>query len=176
MNKGIKVVRENENTVDFELNVKPFIAVGLGYNERTRFKINALYEKYKSKAYPYMKNSEFRDAIMLNSGNIEGDLDSSQEIYGSDTFSIRFGGLINLQRLAGFDVKYRKKKYSKHELEKTLMRELESNGSLTRREVEENKNLPDIKTFYRYFKTTSFEKIKQEVLDKMNGDSWEFLF
>ena len=98
------------------------------------------------------------------------DIDNDKEIYSSGVFAVRFGGIVKLQKLAGFDVPKRKAKYTKDELEELIAIELRKNKKLTKKYIENKEGFPNIKTFCNHFKTSSFEEIKKEVAKKWNID------
>ncbi|AEB77624.1 hypothetical protein ADU80_04995 [Clostridium botulinum] len=93
------------------------------------------------------------------------DLNNSKDIYNADVFGIRFGSMEDLKKLVGFPVFQSTKKYTKEKLKQILLQEYKKLGrKLTYKEINENKEIPTITTFCRYFRTTKMSKVWEEVL------------
>jgi|Deesub1362A_J573_1020465.scaffolds.fasta_scaffold06906_4 hypothetical protein len=94
------------------------------------------------------------------------DLDRSDEIYNSDVFEIRFGGMNNLRKLAGLPECYSgRNKCTKEQIKDMLIAEYRRLGCIpTNREIKENKKLPSPSTILRHFRTTSMRKVWSDIL------------
>lgn len=85
--------------------------------------------------------------------------------YKSDVFSVRFGGLQNLKKLAGYDDDIiREKKYTKKEIERKLIEQYKKYGRrLTNKEIaqlsKQHEDFPAITTICRHFQTTKMSKV-----------------
>lgn len=99
------------------------------------------------------------------------DLNNSKEIYNADVFAIRFGGMSNLKKLAGFKERRKKeKKYTKEKIKGLLIQEyLKKPGRLKDVEIKENKNLPSLKTILIHFRTTKTSVIWDEIEDEISA-------
>ena len=102
------------------------------------------------------------------------DLNESKEIYNFDVFSVRFGSITELKKVAnkkiGFELDkplQSTAKYSKEKIKKLMFEEYKKKGSkLTLEEIKKNKNLPSESTIFRHFKETKISKIWNEVLEE----------
>lgn len=94
------------------------------------------------------------------------DLNRSNEIYNSGTFIIRFGGMNELRKLAGFIPQYNGKiVYLKENITQDLIEKIIIKGNfLTTKEIIEDKELPALATILRYFKTTKLSQVNKEIL------------
>lgn len=94
------------------------------------------------------------------------DLNKSNEVYNADVFCIRFGGMVELKKLAGFTtMETSNKKYTKKILKEMLLEEYNRLGRQpSNNELRANKSLPSLNTFLRYFKTTKMSEVWEEVL------------
>lgn len=100
------------------------------------------------------------------------DLDTSEDIYNSGVFSIRFGGITELKKIIGFKVeKISQKKYKKEDILKTLKIIYKKNGGrLKQIELKDIKNLPSQSTILRFFKTTKMSDVWKEVENQIDLD------
>lgn len=94
------------------------------------------------------------------------DLDCSENIFCSGAFTLKFCGMNNLRRLAGFkEVESGNKlKYSKENIAQILIEEsYKVKRHLTIAEINNNERLPASLTVLKYFKTTKFYNVWAEV-------------
>lgn len=93
------------------------------------------------------------------------DLNASDEIYNADVFTIRFGGMQNLKKIAGFEVRKSKMKYTKDQLKYLLLEKYRIKGKkLTNSEIYNDNDFPATSTILRYFHTTKMSDVWSEVL------------
>lgn len=90
--------------------------------------------------------------------------------YSNDVFTIRFGSMNNLRKLAGFEPYYLRRKYTKEELKNKLIKVYKEYGRrLTNNEMKQlsknNDDFPSISTLCRYFKTTKMSEIWEMIED-----------
>lgn len=88
--------------------------------------------------------------------------------YNSDVFSIRFNGINNLRKLAGYEKINYSRKYTKAEIVSVLTRAYDKYGRrLTNRELREmskkKESFPSITTICRYFSTTKMSDVWREI-------------
>lgn len=88
--------------------------------------------------------------------------------YSSDVFAVRFGGINNLRRLAGYEIYSFNRKYTKSEIKNKLAEVYKRyNKRLTKRELQElskaNEEFPSISTIMRYFQTTKMNEVWEQV-------------
>lgn len=79
--------------------------------------------------------------------------------YSSTFLAYRFGSMNKLKKLAGFEPIIRDKQWHKKE----ILEFLSSRDRMTSKEIAENKDLPSLSTLFRIFKTTSINKIYEEI-------------
>lgn len=79
--------------------------------------------------------------------------------YSSTFLAYRFGSMNKLKILAGFEPIIRGKQWHKKE----ILEFLSSRNRMTSKEIAENKDLPSLSTLFRIFKTTSINKIYEEI-------------
>ncbi|PEB54591.1 hypothetical protein COO03_04950 [Bacillus sp. AFS098217] len=97
-------------------------------------------------------------------------LNASDDIYNVDVFTLRFGGLDNLRKRAGFVSSYRPKKYSQRELTEKLKRIYKENGGrIPIRRLKEFGLCAT--TLMRYFQTTKMSKIWEEIEKEIVNDN-----
>lgn len=95
------------------------------------------------------------------------ELDESSEIYNSNIFVIRFGGLNELREIIGYETHASsKRKYSKEILLDKLISIYHTHGKLTNKEL--NKIIPTT-TILRYFKTTKMSVVWDEVMKSIEN-------
>lgn len=92
------------------------------------------------------------------------ELNKSGDIYNAGVFIIRFGGMSELKRRAGYIEKTWVGKYSKKELIEILINLYSKNGRrLTQKEMRHEPNIPAAATFMKYFETTKMNEIWAEI-------------
>lgn len=93
------------------------------------------------------------------------ELDRSNEIYNSGVFSIRFGGMMELKKAAGFEfIDTNNRKWSKSKVEKLLLKIRKEKGKkLTTRDI---LNKISINTILKFYKTTKISKVFTEIESK----------
>lgn len=94
------------------------------------------------------------------------DLDLSSRTFNYASFSIRFNGINNLRKLAGFDETTAgdKPKYNKENITEMLIKEYyRTKKHLTKAEITNNNNLPSANTILKYFKTTKLIEVWAEI-------------
>lgn len=97
-------------------------------------------------------------------------LNASDDIYNADVFALRFGGLENLQKRAGYVISYRPKKYSKQELtEKLKQIYKENNGRIPIRRFKDFGLCTT--TLLRYFQRTKVSEIWEEIEREIDNDN-----
>ena len=101
------------------------------------------------------------------------DLGDSDFPYSVEVLLVRFGSMNNLRRLAGFkEVSPGKSIYTKAGLKEMLYKKyVEKERKLTQRELKEDKDMPTLGTFLRYFQTTKMSEVWAEVLE--NKELWD---
>ena len=90
------------------------------------------------------------------------------DVYNSDVFTIRFGGMIELKKLAGKTLTVsRNKKYTKDTIVELLFKEYKlKNRILTNKEISNNDMLPGLTTILRYFNKTKMSLVWDEIINK----------
>ena len=96
------------------------------------------------------------------------DLRDSDFPYSIEVLLVRFGSMNNLRKLAGFKERNPGKSiYTKTELKEILYKKyVEKERILTQRELKEDKDIPSLGTFLRYFQTTRISEVWAEVLKR----------
>lgn len=79
--------------------------------------------------------------------------------YSAAFLAYRFGSISKLKKLAGFEAIVRDKKWQKED----ILEFLSSRDRMTSKEITESKELPSLSTLFRMFKTTSINKVYEEV-------------
>lgn len=82
------------------------------------------------------------------------------------SYLIRFGNMANLAKLAGYEIKQHKSKYSKRIIKNLLLNEVKIKGSkLTVNEIINlsDDNFPSYTTILRYFETTKISVVWNEI-------------
>lgn len=94
------------------------------------------------------------------------DLDRSDEIYSYDIYSIRFGEIDNVRRLAGVPELYRSAvKVTKDDVERELLNIYKNHGRVTNKQLQ--KLLPfSVTTVCRKYKTTKLSEVWAEIEEK----------
>lgn len=103
------------------------------------------------------------------------DLNRSNEIYNAGIFMIRFGGMNELRKLAGFFPKYNGKiVYQKENIIQGLTKKIISKGNfLTAKEIVEDTELPAFATILRHFKTTKISQVNKEMIQIIKEKDYE---
>jgi hypothetical protein len=94
------------------------------------------------------------------------DLDLSSKTFNYASFSIRFNGINNLRKSAGFDETTLgdKPKYNKEKITEMLIKEYcIIKKHLVKSEIDNNDTLPNSLTVLKYFKTTKLTKVWEEI-------------
>ena len=95
------------------------------------------------------------------------DLNNDKEVYNSGVFIIRFGSMQELQQLAGLTPNFNanKSRYNKVLITEMLIKAYKKYGrKLTTKEIKHNKELPDLNTILKYFKTTKISVVWLEIM------------
>ena len=79
--------------------------------------------------------------------------------YSAAFLAYRFGSISKLKKLAGFEAIVRDKKWQKED----ILEFLSSRDRMTSKEITESKELPSLSTLFRMFRTTSINKVYEEV-------------
>lgn len=135
------------------------------------------YKEYECKELAEVKenNAELLQMYIEYSNNIGRpatirELDDSDEIYNAGVFSIRFGGMNELRKLAGFEIYDRSpRKYTKESISNVLIDKIiKNNRLLTVKQIDEDSDLPALATILKYFKTTKISEVNKEILQVIN--------
>ncbi|MEG0774378.1 NERD domain-containing protein [Clostridium sp.] len=96
----------------------------------------------------------------------EDELNSFEGVYSATVFSLRFGGMNNLRKIAGFEEAHggNKPKYSKEIITETLIEEYyKLKRHLTKLEIEKNERLPSYITILKYFAVLKIADVWAEI-------------
>lgn len=93
------------------------------------------------------------------------DLEKSSNIYNPGVFTIRFGGMKDLKREAGFEVINKNNEiYNKKDIQNKLIQLYKEKGKrLSVKEINESLELPCLATILRKYKTTKISEVWEEI-------------
>lgn len=93
------------------------------------------------------------------------DLETSNEIYNAGVYSIRFGGMTQLKRIAGYNtINKNNSKYTKKQIEELLIDRYKKNGGVLKiHQIKEDIDLPCTATILKYWQTTSMREVWHEI-------------
>lgn len=95
------------------------------------------------------------------------ELDRSNEIYNAAVFAIRFGGMMELKKAAGFEfIDTNNRKWSKSKVEKLLLKIRNEKGK--RLVISDIKDIIAIATVLKFYKTTKISEIFTEIDSKVS--------
>lgn len=130
------------------------------------------YQEYKYKTPVSVKedNKQLLEKYIAFSNKIGKpaswlDLEKSSNIYNPGVFTIRFGGIKDLKREAGFEVIDKNNEiYNKKEIQNKLIQLYKEKGKrLSVKEIKESLELPCLATILRKYKTTKISEVWEEI-------------